>query len=450
LQCNNFEVIDIGVMVPCQQIIDAAIKENVDVIGLSGLITPSLEEMVTVATELERLGLKIPVILGGATTSPVHTAVKIAPYYSGPVIHVRDASRSVSVVNSLMNKNLAPGFIAKTNSEYEEIRAKRAEISQESISFEEAKKNSFKSNWKPVKPAFVGVKALKDFALEKLIPFIDWTFFLNSWDIKGRYPEILNDKVKGGEAATLIADAKKLLDRIVREKLLKASGVFGIFPANSTGDDIKIYADETRSKTLSTFFMLRQQMKKGASLPNLSLADFAAPENMKISDYAGAFAVTAGHGVKELAAEYQSKNDDYNAIMVKSLADRLAEAFAEYLHQQVRKEFWGYAADENLNMDEILHEKYKGIRPAPGYPACPDHSEKENIFALLDAEKNIGATLTESCMMDPAASVCGIYLAHPEAKYFQIGSIGKDQIESYAARKEIDIATAKKWLSQNI
>lgn len=450
LQCNNFEVIDIGVMVPCQQIIDAAVKEKVDVIGLSGLITPSLEEMVTVATELERLGLKIPVILGGATTSPVHTAVKIAPFYSGPVIHVRDASRSVSVVNSLMNEKLSAGFIEKINSEYEEIRAKRAGVSQETIAFEEASKNSFKPVWKPVRPAFLGVKSFQDFPLEKLLPFIDWTFFLNSWDIKGRYPEILEDKEKGAEAATLIADAKKLLDRIIKEKLLKASGVFGIFPANSTGNDIRIYADETRNKTLSTFFMLRQQMKKGASLPNLSLADFVAPENAKTNDYAGAFAVTAGHGVKELVAEYQGKNDDYNAIMVKALADRLAEAFAEYLHQQVRKEFWGYAADENLAMNEILHEKYKGIRPAPGYPACPDHSEKKNIFALLDTEKNIGVNLTESCMMDPAASVCGIYLAHPEAKYFQIGTIGNDQLENYASRKKIDVATAKKWLAPNL
>ena len=448
LQCNNFEIIDIGVMVPCSKIIETAIKEKVDIIGLSGLITPSLDEMVTVAAEMERAGLKIPLMVGGATTSPAHTAVKIEPSYSGPVVHVGDASKSVSVASSLLNEKQSGNFTSDIRKKYDEIRRKRSENALEMITLEEARKNSFRPDWKkyfPPVPVFTGVKALKDYPLEKIIPYIDWTFFFNAWDLKGRYPEILKDKEKGEEAAKLYDDAQKLLSRIVKEKLIRADAVFGIFPANSDKDDIKVFECENKIKMLHT---LRQQMKKSDNLPNLALSDFVAPEGVK--DYIGAFSVTAGHGVKELVSEFEKKNDDFNAIMAKVLADRLAEAFAEHLHELVRKEFWGYAKDEKLEIQELLREKYRGIRPAAGYPACPDHSEKTILFELLDVNKNISVELTESCMMTPAASVCGLYFAHPEAKYFQIGKIGRDQLEDFAKRKDMDIKTAEKWLSQNL
>jgi 5-methyltetrahydrofolate--homocysteine methyltransferase len=448
LQCNNFEVIDLGVMVPGDKILEAAKAENVDIIGLSGLITPSLDEMVHLATEMERQGFEIPLMVGGATTSKIHTAVKLAPCYHGAVAQVKDASRSVSVASALIND--LENFAKSLDAEYEQLRANHSSRKQELISLSDARKNRFSCDWQNYQvpePNLKGIKVLKDYPLEKLVDYIDWTFFFHAWDLNGQYPEILDDPEKGQEAKTLLSDAKKLLNRIVEEKLLRAEGVVGIFPANAATDDIKIFADDSKKEILTIINTLRQQMKKSDSLPNLALADFVAPEEAGISDYLGVFAVTAGHGVAELVKEFESQNDDYSAIMSKVLADRLAEAFAEHLHELIRCDYWGFAADEKLDMKQIFHADYQGIRPAPGYPAYPDHAEKELLFDLLNVPENIGLELTESMMMVPEASVCALVFSHPESKYFSVGRIDREQLEDYAKRTGKGIEDAEKRLS---
>ncbi len=451
LQCNNYRIVDLGVMTPMQRILEEAVKEKADVIGLSGLITPSLEEMANIAAEMERLGMKIPLLVGGATTSKAHTAVKIKPCYSGPVVHVKDASRAVPAVNALMNPQTRKAFLESLEAEYKAI-ASNAGAKSELLPLSEARARKFKADWAakpPRKPKSAGVALFESMPLAELVPFIDWSYFLHAWDMKGRYPEILDDPEKGEEARKLIDDAKAMLERIVSERSLVARGVAGIFPAASDGDDIAVYSGEDRSSKLATLRMLRQQMKKDDALPNLCLADFIAPEG-QAQDWLGAFAVSAGFGAAQLSSSYAKKGDDYSAIMVKALADRLAEAFAELLHLKVRKELWGYAPDEALSVDELFKCRYSGIRPAAGYPACPDHSEKREIFKILDAERRLGVSLTESCMMEPAASVSGLYFAHPDSKYFNVGTLGEDQLADYAKRKGMPAEELKRWLAQSL
>jgi 5-methyltetrahydrofolate--homocysteine methyltransferase len=455
LQCNNYEVIDLGVMVPCARILETARKEQVDIIGLSGLITPSLEEMSFVASEMEREGFTIPLLIGGATTSRVHTAVKIEPNYKGPTVHVIDASRAVGVAGNLRSDTQRTEYIAGVRAEYQDLRTQRgsrkAEERHQSIA--DARKNRLAIDWRaqtPPKPCFAGVRQLADYPLAELVPFIDWTPFFQTWELAGHYPAILNDPVRGPAATSLFRDAGALLDQIVRERLLEAHGVFGFFPANSVGDDIELYADENRHKPFTVIHTLRQQMLKPPGRPNLALSDFVAPKDSGVRDYVGAFAVTTGAGIEALVSRFEAEHDDYNAILTKALADRLAEAFAELLHQRVRREFWGYAPDESLDSESLIKERYQGIRPAPGYPACPDHTEKRILFDLLSAEKSAGITLTESFAMLPAASVSGYYFWHPQAQYFGVGKIGRDQVEDYAGRKGMDVATAERWLSPNL
>ncbi|HKJ80863.1 MAG TPA: methionine synthase, partial [Ignavibacteriaceae bacterium] len=453
LGCNNYKVIDLGVMVSADKILDTAIEEKVDVIGISGLITPSLDEMVHVAKEMERRGFKIPLLIGGATTSRVHTAVKIAPNYSGVAVHVLDASRSVPVVSSLLtaDKNNKEKFINDLKSEYKKIREDhlKKKEARNFISIERARENKLKTDWEKIKikkPENPGVTVLKDFSLETLREYIDWTPFFQTWELKGKYPAILNNEKYGTEANRIFKDANDLLDKITEKNLLKANGVFGIFPANSVGDDIEIYVDETRKGVKRVLHSLRSQTQKSDGLPNLALADFIAPKNIGIPDYIGAFAVTTGLGIEPIVKKYENEHDDYSSIMVKAVADRLAEAFAEYMHELVRKKYWGYACDEDLSSDELIKESYQGIRPAPGYPAQPDHTEKWIIFDLLDAEKNTSITLTESLAMYPAASISGLYFAHPEAKYFNVGKIGKDQVLDYHKRKGMSLDEMERWL----
>jgi 5-methyltetrahydrofolate--homocysteine methyltransferase len=438
MQCNNYEVIDAGVMTPCSTILDTAEKEKADIVGLSGLITPSLEEMVSVAKEMERRGMKIPLLLGGATTSAVHTAVKIAPCYSGVAAHVKDASLAIPVINSLMNPARSASFIAGVKDSQREIREKRGESKAQLISYAGAVKNKFvlPPFEKAGKPAFTGVKT-PVFSIDQIAPWIDWRYFLHAWSVKGASSA---DGDKAKEAESLLKDAQKMLGKISSEKLTEPRAVFGIFPANSSGDDVIVHRDVARMEPLASLCFLRQQMLKTDG-PNFSLADFIAPDG---NDYIGAFVTTAGPGAHELAEKFRREGDDYNSIMAGVLADRIAEALAELLHERVRKEFWGYAADEKLSMDEIFAGKYRGIRPAPGYPACPDHSEKLKIFSLLNAEKNTGVTLTETCMMIPASSVCGLYFASPSARYFNVGSVVRDQLESYAKRKDLSLPAAEK------
>ena len=456
LGCNNFEVIDLGVMVPAQKILDTAIEEEADVIGLSGLITPSLDEMARVAREMERRGFKVPLLIGGATTSRKHTAVKIAPQYSAGTVHVTDASKSVPVVASLVNGERKAEFLSEVNAEYEKIRADFEDRSRAAdyLPIEAARANAFQADWshhEPSPPRDPGVTAFKDFPLEILRRYIDWSPFFHAWELKGKYPDILNSPTAGKEAKSLFEDANILLDKIIREKFITANGVFGLFPAGRAGaDDIEVYADETRSEILARFHMLRQQAEKRAGNPNLSLADYIAPASGGARDYIGAFAVTAGIGAAGLSEEFERDNDDYQSIMVKALADRLAEAFAECLHERVRKVHWGYALGEKISEEDLIKERFRGIRPAPGYPACPDHTEKRTLFALLDAEKNTGITLTESFAMMPAASVSGLYFAHPESRYFAVGRIGRDQAKDYARRKGISLDEAERWLAPNL
>ncbi|MBI3126097.1 MAG: methionine synthase [Candidatus Tectomicrobia bacterium] len=448
LQCNNYEVIDMGVMVPCASILERAREERVDVIGLSGLITPSLDEMVHVAREMEREGFTVPLLIGGATTSRVHTAVKIEPQYSGPTVYVTDASRGVGVLGSLMSPEQRGAFTAKVKAEYEGIRAQHAgrRARVEMLPLEEARRNRLAADWEAVPaPGFTGVRVLEDYPLAELRSRIDWTPFFATWELSGTFPKILDAGPAAEAARSLYRDAQALLDRIVEEKLLRASGVFGIFRANAAGDDVEIYGPDGRP--LATAHFLRQQMAKAPGSPNLCLADFVAPKESGHADWIGAFAVTAGLGSEELVREFERGSDDYSAIMVKALADRLAEAFAERLHERVRREFWGYASGENLSNEEIIREAYQGIRPAPGYPACPDHTEKALLFRLLDAEGRASMRLTESFAMLPAASVSGFYFAHPQACYFGVGRIGRDQAEDYARRKGMDLPTVERWLS---
>jgi 5-methyltetrahydrofolate--homocysteine methyltransferase len=453
MACNNYEIIDMGVMVPNEKILAKAREVKADVIGLSGLITPSLDEMVDFAKLLEKEGEKYPLLIGGATTSRIHTAVKIDPCYSGPVIHVLDASRSVPVAGNLLN-NKKEAFVLGIKSEYLDAREKHAGRTKDKnyIPFEEAKNNRIQIDWEttPItKPGFIGNKTFNSYPLSEIRDYIDWTPFFQTWMLQGKYPKILEDKVIGEEAKSLYNDANKMLDMIIADKSLSASGIIGIYPANNTnGDDIKI-SDEAGNE-LATFHFLRQQGKKGKNLANMSLADFVAPESSGKQDYMGCFAVTAGIGIEELLAQYEKEHDDYQSIMVKSIADRLAEAFAELMHAKVRREIWGYAEDESLEIDLLISEKYRGIRPAPGYPACPDHTEKPILFDLLNVKKETGIILTESNAMYPASSVSGFYFANENSKYFGLGKIEKDQVKNYAKRKGMSLEEAEKWLGPNL
>ena len=451
LACNNFEIIDLGVMVPPEKIIEIAIKENVDIIGLSGLITPSLDEMVYLAKEMDNLNIKIPVMIGGATTSRAHTAVKIAPEYKETVVHVNDASRAVTVATNLLQLDTKVTYAKSLREEYDSLREGYLNRSREKnfLSIEEARKNKFKIDWsvfEPVKPNFIGTKTIK-VELSELVDFIDWTPFFQSWELYGKFPAILTDEIVGEQATHLFEDAQKMLSQIVSEKWFTAKGILGIFPANTINhDDIELVT----SSAVEKFLTLRQQSQKTVGAPNIALADFIAPKEIGKQDYIGCFCVSTGFGVDEKASEFEKQLDDYNSILVKALGDRLAEAFAEYLHLKVRKEIWGYASDEVLSNEELIKEKYKGIRPAPGYPACPDHLEKPTIWKLLNIEENIGVKLTESMAMWPASSVSGYYFANPESKYFGLGKIKKDQLEDYAKRRNISIEQAEKWLSPNL
>jgi 5-methyltetrahydrofolate--homocysteine methyltransferase len=456
LACNNYEVIDMGVMVPADKILERARIEKADVIGLSGLITPSLDEMVHVAREMERQGFKLPLLIGGATTSRAHTAVKIAPHYSEPVVHVLDASRAVPVTTSLLSEESKPAFVAQHRAEYEAIRKTMATPRQPLVSLDVARARRTPIEWRaediPM-PSFTGVRVLDNFPLATLREFIDWTPFFHTWELKGVYPRILDDPRQGEQARQLFAEANALLDTIVEEKLITARGVYGFFPADAIGDDVELYTDESRSAVLTRFHFLRQQLDKGASEPCRSLSDFIAPKSYGPKggggDHIGAFAVTSGFGLKELCDGFRAQHDDYNAIMAEALADRLAEAFAECLHKRVREE-WGYGCCEKLTTDEIIHEKYRGIRPAAGYPACPDHTEKGTLWRLLDVEAKTGITLTESYAMWPGSSVSGLYFAHPESRYFSVGKIDRDQVADYAVRKQMSTAEVERWLGPNL
>jgi 5-methyltetrahydrofolate--homocysteine methyltransferase len=454
LACNNYEIIDLGVMVSCDRILEQARHHNVDVIGLSGLITPSLDEMVHVAKEMERLGFKTPLLIGGATTSKVHTAVKIAQNYSGAVVHVNDASKSVPVASSLISEELRGDFMVDVNKDYDRVREqnKNAQSQNKFIKIEEARANKFPIDFKetPIaKPAFIGNKVFTDYPLAELIDFIDWTPFFISWEMKGSYPKILKDPTRGEEARKLFADAQKMLQQIIDGKWLKANAVIGIYPANATSsDDIEVYEDESRTKIKTVFHTLRQQTKKPAGQYNVALSDFVSPKGQ--ADYIGGFALTTGIGIDAHVERFEKDHDDYSAIMLKALADRLAEAFAELMHKKVRKEIWGYAKEETLSNEELIKEEYAGIRPAPGYPAQPDHTEKPLLFDLMDAEKSTGITLTESMAMIPTAAVSGLYFSHPKSHYFGIGKITKEQVTEYATRKEMPLETVERWLGPNL
>ena len=456
LACNNYEIIDLGVMVPPEKIIETAVKEQVDIIGLSGLITPSLDEMIYIAHELKRPDLDIPLVIGGATTSKAHTAVKIAPELDSSVVHVNDASRAVTVAGSLLNIESSADYKNSIKEEYTAFRAKflDRQETKEHIDLETARKRKLQLDWEnftPFAPKQTGVQIIENQDLDALVPYIDWSPFFRSWDLHGRYPDILNDVVVGEQATDLFADAQVILTEILDKKLLTAKAVFGLFPANTVADDdIEVYTNDQREEVAVKFLTLRQQLKKREGKSNVALADFIAPKASGKPDHIGAFCVTAGFGTAELARQYEEANDDYNAIMVKALADRLAEAYAEYLHEQVRRQHWGYAAEEQLDNEALIKESYKGIRPAPGYPACPDHLEKNTIWELLKVEENIGVSLTESLAMWPAASVSGYYFAHPEAHYFGVGKITQDQVKSFAERKNIAVEEAEKWLRPNL
>jgi len=452
LQCNNYDVVNLGVMVPAQTILETARREKADAIGLSGLITPSLEEMAHVAREMEREEFDIPLLIGGATTSRAHTAVKIAPGFSGPVVYVPDASRSVTVVSNLLSVGQRERFVAEVRADYERIRAQHRDKKGPGPlhPIAEARKLGLKTDWgnyRPPAPRKTGITVLRDYPLEELVPYIDWTPFFQTWELSGPYPKILQDPVVGEAARKLFADAQATLRRVIAEKWITANAVFGLFPGAQVDDDIEIYADERRGERLATWHNLRQQNHKPAGRPNLCIADFIAPKQSGVPDYIGAFAVTAGGGIDGRLARFEAEHDDYSAIMLKVLADRFAEALTERLHERVRREFWGYAADEKLTNEQLIAEQYRGIRPAPGYPACPDHTEKRMLFGLLDAQKNADMQLTESFAMLPAASVAGFFLSHPEASYFAVGKIGRDQLEDYARRKSMSIAEAERWLA---
>ncbi len=457
LQCNNYDVIDLGVMVSAAKILEVARSEKVDIIGLSGLITPSLEEMCHVAGELEREGFDVPLLIGGATTSKVHTAVKIDPNYNrGQTVYVTDASRAVGVATNLMNKEKRAPYLQQVSDEYQAMAAKHAAGRSKAtrLSLKAARENRYPIQWtgyEPPKPAFTSTKTFNDYSLEEIAKYIDWTPFFQTWELAGKFPTLLNDDKVGEAARTLYDDARTMLDKIVAEKWVTARGVIGLWPANSINDDdIEIYTDESRAQVLVTVHSLRQQMIKSTGRANFALADFIAPRDTGIADYTGGFAVTTGHGEEAVAERFKAAHDDYSAIMVKALTDRLAEAFAELMHERVRKEFWGYAAGESLSNDEIIAESYQGIRPAPGYPACPDHTEKQTLWRVLDAEKNAGMILTESCAMWPGSSVSGFYFSHPDSQFFGVGKIERDQVEDYARRKGMDLTVMEKWLAPNL
>ncbi|OUJ76044.1 methionine synthase [Hymenobacter crusticola] len=455
LACNNFDIVDLGVMVPLEKILDEAQKQGADIIGLSGLITPSLDEMVYVAAEMEKRGLKTPLLIGGATTSRLHTAVKIAPSYTGPVVHVHDASRSVGVAAGLLGSG-KDTYASTVLEEYRQLRDDHAgrQRDKQYLTIEAARENQFKSDWEttPItKPSFLGTKVLEDYPLDELARYIDWTPFFHTWELRGRYPRILQDETLGEAATKLFEDAQAMLRKVIDEKLLTARAVVGFWPANTVGyDTIEIYADDSREQLATEFFTLRQQGEKGPKIPNLAFSDFVAPKETGREDYIGGFAVTAGLGIEKLLEKFEADHDDYSSIMIKALADRLAEAFAERLHQRVREEFWGYSPNENLSGDELIQEKYRGVRPAPGYPGCPDHTEKITLFELLDAENKTGIHLTENLAMYPASSVSGLYYAHPDSRYFGLGKIGKDQVEDIAQRKNMPLADLERWLSPNL
>lgn len=454
LGCNNYEIIDLGVMVPPEKIIETAIRENVDIIGLSGLITPSLDEMVYLAKELNKRNIKIPIMIGGATTSRAHTAVKIAPEYNETVVHVNDASRAVTVASHLLQAETKVAYAKTVREEYDQLREGYLNRSRDKnyVSIAEARKNKLQLDWDnftPQKPNFIGTKTIA-VELSNLVDFIDWTPFFSSWELHGKYPDILTDEVVGEQATNLFEDAQKMLQQIVSEKWLTAKGILGVFPANQINDDDIEVQPTTNNQQPITFLTLRQQSQKTAGAPNMALADFIAPKDSGKQDYIGCFCVTTGFGVDEKALEFEKQLDDYNSILVKALGDRLAEAFAEYLHLQVRKEIWGYASEEHLSNQDLIAEAYKGIRPAPGYPACPDHLEKPTIWKLLNVAQEIGVTLTESMAMWPASSVSGYYFANPQSKYFGLGKIKEDQVIDYAKRRNISTETANKWLSPNV
>jgi 5-methyltetrahydrofolate--homocysteine methyltransferase len=453
LQCNNYAVIDLGVMVPAETILKTAREKNVDIIGLSGLITPSLDEMVHMGKEMERQGFELPLLIGGATTSQIHTSVKIDPQYQGAVVYVADASRAVGVASTLLSKDRRKAYIAETKDRYRQLREQRAEQQQDRklASLGEARANKFQTDWenyRPAKPAFLGIRVLDDYPLSELVSHIDWSPFFKAWELTGKFPAILDDEVVGTEARQLFADAQAMLEQIVNEHWLQARAVIGFFPANTINDDdVELYSDASSSGTQTVFHFLRQQMSRRNQAPNHCLADFIAPKDSGTEDYIGAFAVTAGIGIETRVAAFEAEHDDYNSILLKALADRLAEALAERLHERVRKEFWGYASAENLSSEEMIKEQYRGIRPAPGYPACPDHTEKRLLWELLEPATNAGMTLTESYAMLPTASVSGLYFSHPEARYFGIGKLARDQVSDYADRKGMAVEEVERWLA---
>ena len=455
LSCNNYEIIDLGVMVPPEKIIETALKEKVDIIGLSGLITPSLDEMVFLVKELEKKKIKIPVLIGGATTSKLHTAIKIAPHYTGLAVHVNDASKAVPVASALLGKNKL-NFKNTVLNEYQKLRDgfSKRKVEKRLISLDSARANKFNINWrttKIVKPNKLGIEVLAIEDLSILKDYIDWTQFFRSWNIYGKYPDIFNQEVNGKEAKELFMDANLILEKIIKENLLEAKGVFGLFPANTVNyDDIEVYKNDSSNNVLENLITLRQQSKKPKGAPNIALSDFIAPKELNIKDYIGVFCVSAGFGCDELSKKYEAENDDYSSLMVKAIADRLVEAFAEYLHKMIRIKYWGYDEKEKLTNEDLIKENYSGIRPAPGYPACPDHLEKKTIWKILNVENNIGVKLTESMAMWPAASVSGYYFANKEAKYFGLGKINEDQVQNYSLRRKINIDAANKWLSPNI
>jgi len=452
LACNNYEVIDMGVMVPCEKILERAKEEKADMIGLSGLITPSLDEMVHVAREMERQGFKLPLLIGGATTSRAHTAVKIAPHYSEPVVHILDASRAVPVTTSLLSDAGKSAFVAQHRADYEALRKAHSAPRLSVVSLEEARKRRTPIKWRAEDlptPSFTGVRVLDDFPLAMLREFIDWSPFFHTWGLKGIYPRILEHEERGAQARQVFTEGNALLDVIIEKKLIMARGVYGLFPASAVGDDVELYTDDKREMVLERFHFLRQQSNKEGSEPCRSLADFIAPREAGLPDHIGAFAVTSGIGLKELCDSFRAKHDDYSAIMAEAIADRLAEAFAECLHKRVRDE-WGYGCAEGLSNADLIQEKYRGIRPAAGYPACPDHTEKGPLWRLLSVQANTGMLITESFAMWPGSSVSGLYFAHPESRYFSLGKIDRDQVTDYSNRKGWSVAEVERWLGQNL
>jgi len=452
LACNNYEIIDLGVMVPAAKILETAKREKVDIVGLSGLITPSLDEMVHVAGEMEREGLDVPLLIGGATTSRVHTAVKIHPaYVKGQAVYVTDASRAVGVVSSLLSKETRGPTVETVRAEYAKVAEAhaRSEADKQRLQLAKARANAFKIDWSgyaPAKPSFTGTRVFGSYEVSDLVPYIDWTPFLQTYEFKGRYPAILDDPEQGPAARALFEDAQAMLKQIVEERWFNPKAVIGFWPANGVGDDIALFTGESRAERLATFHGLRQQLSKRDGRPNTCLSDFVAPQETGIADYVGGFVVTAGLEEVRIAERFERQNDDYRSILVKALADRIAEAFAERMHERVRREFWGYAPDESFTADELVHEKYDGIRPAAGYPAQPDHTEKVTLFDLLQAERRIGVKLTESYAMWPGSSVSGLYIGHPQAHYFGVAKVERDQVEDYAARKRMDVREVERWL----